>query len=343
MGEAGLMQALDPAGKKENSKKLLKVISFAFLCAVVIFAGSFLYQNFGKVSPIIANSNPYLLVLALVLHFLFVIFQGTLGVAVLRATGGEVAYSKALPALCLSLMGRYVPGKVWVVTSRVFLLSSMGIRTTLVVASAVKEHIYTIFSGLLIALVFMPTVMTGDFFAYLWGMAVLAGFFLLPPRFVHATVNRGLAFMGKQPLDKWGTHSTALIFISLYFLNWMVLGLGLIFLAMSLFPWVPFSLVLPWTGLYALAVSAGFLAVFAPGGIGVREGIFFLGFTSVLDTVEAGALVLMTRLAITLAEILVLLAALTLGKLHNYPEVSSSTAACQDGSLSDENMRIEHD
>ena len=54
-------------------------------------------------------------------------------------------------------------------------------------------------------------------------------------------------------------------------------------------------------GAYALAWVVGFLAVFMPAGTGVREGILSLFFTGVLSSGGVLAVVLVSRIAMTVA------------------------------------------
>src|SRR5690606_24107560 len=54
------------------------------------------------------------------------------------------------------------------------------------------------------------------------------------------------------------------------------------------FPWEQWGM---WTGAAALATSLGFAAVFAPGGVGVRELILMEALTAQADIAGAAALV----------------------------------------------------
>lgn len=56
-------------------------------------------------------------------------------------------------------------------------------------------------------------------------------------------------------------------------------------------------------GAYALAWVVGFLAVFMPAGTGVREGILSLFFTGVLSSGGVLAVVLVSRIAMTVADL----------------------------------------
>ncbi|GBE14883.1 hypothetical protein BMS3Abin14_00936 [bacterium BMS3Abin14] len=286
----------------------LKVLNLIFILILCIFAGIFVFRNRTEIWSLFENANIGLLLLALLLHFVFVLFQGVLGVSVLRSTGASVSYSQGLPVFCLSLFGKYIPGKVWVVTSRTVFFARRNIRTTQVVAAAVQEHIFVILSGLIMALVFYPALFGKTALAASAGFLVLGAIVLVPPRKIHRLIDRVLALFRKEPLERWASRGDVLRYMFLYSANWFILGFALVLLARSMFPPIPLNIFLPWTGLYALAVSAGFLAIFAPGGIGVREGIFFLGFSTQLSTLDAGTLTIMTRVTVTLAELMVLVA-----------------------------------
>lgn len=96
-------------------------------------------------------------------------------------------------------------------------------------------------------------------------------------------------------------------------LTWLVQGAGCWLLAASLTD-VPLSLMPYLTGAFAVAGMAGIYAVFAPSGIGVREGVLVLTLAPLLGAGPAAALALLARVWITVAELCAaLLGALVLG------------------------------
>jgi uncharacterized membrane protein YbhN (UPF0104 family) len=67
-------------------------------------------------------------------------------------------------------------------------------------------------------------------------------------------------------------------------------------------------------GSYALSWVAGFLVVIAPAGLGVREAALVLGLRSVLPASAALAVSVLSRLLMTLADVLLALVSLLLGR-----------------------------
>jgi len=61
------------------------------------------------------------------------------------------------------------------------------------------------------------------------------------------------------------------------------------------------------TGAFAIAGIIGFVSVFAPAGLGVREGVLIFTLSLVLTTAMSSLISLISRLWMTLSEILLLL------------------------------------
>jgi uncharacterized membrane protein YbhN (UPF0104 family) len=74
-------------------------------------------------------------------------------------------------------------------------------------------------------------------------------------------------------------------------------------------------------GVYTAAYVAGILAPFAPGGLGVREGVLVLALQPQVGLAHALALAAVSRLGVTLAELLASL--FVLFRLPGHPRVES--------------------
>ena len=88
----------------------------------------------------------------------------------------------------------------------------------------------------------------------------------------------------------------------LYIIPGLLQGLGLYLLLLSLGPVEPGSY-LAVTGAYYTAGLAGMLAFFAPGGLGVREGILMLVLPLVVPGESAIIAALLLRLIMIAAEL----------------------------------------
>jgi hypothetical protein len=83
---------------------------------------------------------------------------------------------------------------------------------------------------------------------------------------------------------------------------WMGYGVALWLLARGLLPHAGLGL-LPATAVFTASYLAGFLALFAPGGIGVREGVFILMLQGPIGIGAATALAIASRLLLTVTEL----------------------------------------
>jgi uncharacterized membrane protein YbhN (UPF0104 family) len=83
---------------------------------------------------------------------------------------------------------------------------------------------------------------------------------------------------------------------------WVGYGVALWLLARGLLPGAGLDL-LPAIAVFTASYLAGFLALFAPGGIGVREGVFILMLQGPIGIGAATALAIASRLLLTITEL----------------------------------------
>jgi uncharacterized membrane protein YbhN (UPF0104 family) len=125
--------------------------------------------------------------------------------------------------------------------------------------------------------------------------------FLYPPLFLRI-INFGFKLIKRAPIENSPPFKTMLKFIFAFMLVGLLHGAGLFFVLKSLSP-IAFSQYLTITGVYYAAGLVGFFAIFAPAGIGVREGILMLVLPQFIaePVVIVGAIVI--RLLMTSSEL----------------------------------------
>jgi uncharacterized membrane protein YbhN (UPF0104 family) len=84
---------------------------------------------------------------------------------------------------------------------------------------------------------------------------------------------------------------------------WFGYGFALLLLARGLLPGLGLSL-LQLVGVFTCSYLVGFLALFAPGGLGPRESVFLLMLAGDIGLKPAAALALASRLLLTGTEVL---------------------------------------
>lgn len=208
----------------------------------------------------------------------------------------------------LANLGRYVPGKVWSVAGLVVLAEREGIQRWAAAASAVA--VQAVGLGTAAALVAAATPHAASPLRLAGaGLLACATIGLLAWKGALARLGRAVGATTEWRALPAGSVLTA---SALTLLSWCVYGFA--FWALGRGLGLPAALPLAdAAGVFALGYILGLLALFAPGGIGVREGVFYVLLTPYLGTAGALALSVASRLELTVTEAASGLGALALG------------------------------
>jgi glycosyltransferase 2 family protein len=218
--------------------------------------------------------------------FLF-IFRALLWRRILIGFGHRLPIAPATRIWSTSELARYIPGVIWQMAGRVILVRPYGVSSGVCSASQVLELVIFLLANVLVAI----TCLLWDGFKHLHGPArmwfiiamllVPVLLLLLHPRIFYGSANTLLTRLHKPPITSqlgFGLLAGLLL--------WSVAGL----LWQSLAIWVvaapPLGLEpTKWwvvAGAYCLAWCAGFLAFWAPGGLGMRELVFVTAMSFML-------------------------------------------------------------
>jgi uncharacterized membrane protein YbhN (UPF0104 family) len=131
----------------------------------------------------------------------------------------------------------------------------------------------------------------------------VAGFLCLHPRVFGAVTGALLRRLGRPPLPKVPALREYLYPMVLLLVTWLLFGAALWFMARALAPVFAVQ-VLVMTAAGAAAGIIGFLAFFAPAGLGVREGILLAILGPGIGPDNAAIVVVGIRLVSTVVEVL---------------------------------------
>jgi uncharacterized membrane protein YbhN (UPF0104 family) len=197
---------------------------------------------------------------------------------ILKGFGHKLPYAPATRIWSTSELARYIPGVIWQVVGRVYLVKPYGVSSAICSTSQILELVVFLLANILVALGCLAFFAYRlDHFAktYLYAAAVLAPvlMLILHPKVFYTALTRYMTWRGKE-LPAKRVRGKTLASLTL----WAILGL----LWQSLAIWLVThgALGLPkekwWVlaGSYCLAWCAGFVAFWAPGGLGVREFVF---------------------------------------------------------------------
>jgi hypothetical protein len=225
---------------------------------------------------------------------------------VVLSMGERLRFGPAVRIWFLASLGKYVPGKVWAVAGAAVLAQRAGVDPSVAVAAALVLQALAIASGAAaVALTARDAFQAaGPGMVPLAIVVVLlsfAGMIALASQPVLDRISRLLP-SSIPPLRAVPPSRLAVAFAA-NLLAWSAYGVSLLCLAHGLLPGVALSLPQA-IGVFTCSYLVGFLALFAPGGLGPRESVFLLMLAGDIGLKPAAALALASRLLLTGTEIL---------------------------------------
>lgn len=230
------------------------------------------------------------------------VFSGLLWGRVVRDLGGtSLSFREAVRVFFVANLGRYVPGKVWQVTGLAVLARRRGVPATLSGIAAVVAHGTSLLAATLVgALIFGRAGPEGEG-SLLWIPAALFALTcvaLLPPVFRRLV---GLASRLRLAVE-WDAvrPRTVARWLGLFLIHWTIYGAAFVLLARS------FGLpggALEVASAFVAAYVIGYVAIFAPAGLGVREASLAALLAPMMGEGAATGLAVIARVWSTVVEI----------------------------------------
>lgn len=205
----------------------------------------------------------------------------------------------------LSRTGKYLPGKVLTVAGAAYLLRQFGVPAGVGTGVILLNSVLTVLTGFIISapLMFIEPLQSRVSWPALWGgLILLGGLICVHPRVYMALINLAMRLLRLPRLEikpRFRHYAKPILYMMG---QWLFTGLSLWCLTRSIGP-ARADLIIMMTAASGLAVTLGFVALFAPGGIGVREGVYLLMLTPVLGSAGATVVTISFRIVQTIVEI----------------------------------------
>ena len=293
----------DAASGSRRGGPLRRILTVAVILVIGYFLGRSIWSQWGTISSYPWSIQTGYLVLSVALVWLdFVVLIALWRFLLGRATGRVLPFRLAYRIWFLSNFGKYLPGKVWTVMGMAYLLGEYDYPAPVVVAVAVQNQAFSIFSGILFSVAVLGV---GGLHLPLWTVlaGVALGLGVLYPPFFEWLLNLGLRLLKREPVKIALSFRSALMLFGLYLLTWLVYGAAFWVLLRGI-GIEPSGGFWPVCAVFAAAYIAGFLTLLAPGGLGPREGILALLSKDFLPAGLAVPVALVARIWMSLAELL---------------------------------------
>lgn len=229
----------------------------------------------------------------------------------LKKHGVDIAQGLATYSHGISVFTKYIPGKIWTILGRAGIVKHFADKSlSELSAISLKEQFIYLFIGILISIVpsYMSTqniqlllielISLGALFIILFSNKLSDGINQL----LFKVVRRQFVF----PRTSLRQGATISLYVAIYWITW-TLAFYFLLLAchFEAHPFMAFA--------FPISVVYGLLAIFAPGGIGIREGIMvFILTKSGLSVPEAISFGVLSRIWFVAGEVFIFFLALVL-------------------------------
>jgi uncharacterized membrane protein YbhN (UPF0104 family) len=285
-----------------NSSSRKRWYSRMLFVAVILGVSFYIYTTIGDLSGFDYHLNWTYLFLSFFFTVVAYLVQLIIWLFLARSFGIKFSFLAAANAWSLSQLGKYLPGKIGLLLIRMDIHSEVSKRT-IAVATGV-EFITTMTASCLLVLIsiaFIPELASVSIRWIALSVACLFLIVLYPPILKKLT---DLAFrlIKREPLNNLPSYGLLLKLVGANMLVGIPYGLGLFF-AFNCFYSVSWNYFLIITSVYYIASLIGVAALFAPAGIGVREGVVFLILPALISRPVVIFATILTRIIITLVEL----------------------------------------
>ena len=324
-----------PTPSSRQKLPLKSIVKWTLFLVVLIYVVRYGYRQWSAADLSEVQWSPGWWLATGLLYFCSWIPAGCLWWLLLKQAGVPLKFYPTFRAHFCGHLGKYVPGKALSLVIRAAMLREYNVSASLAGMLATVETLITMAAGLLVAITLLPVVIGSESSASLTQMMpalkiltalntgtqyAISGLILLLAILATPIISWGLQWITIRLVSKTGlpnqnredspirfTPKMILLGSAIVAIGWGINGFSLGCLLMGCGV-SPSSLADPllWTTAVAGATSLGFLVLFAPGGLGVREGILIaiLQISPQIDPSLAVIVAILFRMISFLSEVI---------------------------------------
>ncbi len=302
---------------KINKDKLLKALKIVFGVLVVVFLAWYFWKNWDEFSEKIMSVNIGIFIVSMLFYFAYKITLASLWHFLTKINGCSIKYEKAVTSYLYSILGKYIPGKVFMLAARLTYYKEEEAPLSKVTVCFFIENVCTLLGAamlFIVSLFFFPNELLEN---YKWlTLLLIAAFFVcIHPKIINFVL-RLIGKIFKKNLEIPMKYSQMLKVVLLFIGNWLIVGFGFFILTKSIYPAAEWSQMLYCAGIWGVSAIMGILAIFAPSGLGVREGIIVAGLMLIMPQSDAMVISVVSRLWQTIPELLLVAMAFVYSRIR---------------------------
>ena len=218
--------------------------------------------------------------------------------------GSHLRFGSASRIWFVSNLGKYLPGKVWSIAAMSVMAREQAVSPVAAAGSSILIQLITISTGIALALFMGVRAVDQPGLAVVVGLVLAAAIASLPltlPRLASITAALTGRTIEVPPLAM----GTLLLTIGRSLLSWLAYGVAFQFFVRGVLGSAA-GATTSYIAVYAASYILGFLALFAPGGVIVRESALVAGMVrlGLASQADAFAVAVASRLWLTVVELL---------------------------------------
>jgi len=279
-------------------KKIIDLLKWGWIAVVIAGAGFYFYTNYQEISVYLSSVS----LARLGLGFLYLLIGKLLVSDITRLSMKQInhsmTYREALTITSITQLGKYLPGGIWHFAGKFGVYKARGITTKKTTQAMIWENIWLlsaagVVGGFTLLITSEETVCS--FLSFICENN-LSGTLavLVPVLWISMMLIFEWVFFKKKKISTVDFVLTAaeqvLVWISFGLSLWMVFPQSSVF-----FPHI--------LGAFSISWVAGYAAVFAPGGIGIRELLLTMLLGSFFSSQEVAAYATVHRLLWVVVEV----------------------------------------
>lgn len=294
----------------DRKRVAMRVLQVAFVAAVLWFGVRLLLRYWADVRELQASLTPSWWLVAASAGVVLVSYGLLIATwrGMVHAWGATLPPTAAMKIWFVSNLGRYVPGKVWQIGAMGVMAADAGVPASAAVGSSLVIALVNVLAGFGVVAVFGAESfrVVGAEGASLWIPLTLLGAVIASLPWTLGPLIRLTGRITKREVVA-PTLPAAAVWLAAAgcAAAWVLYGLAFRLLAIGLLGPDVAGDAGTYVAVFTLSYLAGFLALFAPGGIGVREVAMggLLVATGLATGPQATLLVVASRLWLTVLEI----------------------------------------
>lgn len=280
-------------------KKIIDILKWAWIAVVVLAAGWYFYHRYQEISSYLNTLSIARLSLSLLVLLIGKFLVAEITRFSLQRVGVQVGFFEALTITFVTQLGKYLPGGIWHFAGKFGVYKLKGISTKDSTKALVLENLWLFSSSGVLGIVLL-LISSRQVICDLSGVLCRDGFLnlisvILPLFWIIGLIFFEWIFLEKKKVQAKEFVQQVLVMISI----WIAFGLSY---------WLVFpprgGFFLQITGAFSLSWLAGYAAIFAPGGIGIRELMLTAILGAFFSSSEVAIYATVHRLLWVLAEIL---------------------------------------